>query len=211
MEEAWLRIVAWYGANTPPGTLRLPPGTTEEALQAAERRIGFKLPTDLRDFYRLHDGLSGKWLVHYGAFHSLAQLIAAWESHRKLEPLQRGRAEWIPVELCGAIRPAWWSTRRVLITNIGGTDGVMSDLDPAAGGTVGQLIEFNHEVGPRCVLAPSFTTWLQRIANGLEEGKFVCDPLGCEVVPRGYYERRESLGDWERRSAEPAAAPDPVT
>jgi hypothetical protein len=86
----------------------------------------------------------------------------------------------------------------------------MIDLDPAAGGVVGQLLEFDHEVGPRCVLAPSFTAWLQRIATGLEEGKFVCDPYGSEVVPRGYYERRESMSDWESRPADPIAAPDPT-
>jgi cell wall assembly regulator SMI1 len=201
MEEAWRRVVAWYVANTPPGTLLLPPGASEDAVRTAERQLGLKLPPDLRAFYRFNDGLGGKWLLHYGEFFSLAGLVDAWQAHRSLEQSQRAqmaRGGWVPVDLTGPIRPVWWSPRRIQITGIGGTDGLMTDLDPAAGGVSGQLIEFDHEVGPRRVLAPNFTAWLERIAAGLEADRFECDPFGSEVVPRGYYERRESLSDWER-------------
>jgi cell wall assembly regulator SMI1 len=211
VEDAWRRIVAWYEANTPPGTLLLPPGATETAIRSAERAMGLSLPSDLRAFYRLHDGLGGKWLLHYGEFFSLAKMLDGWEAHRHLERSQRtqiAKGGWVPLDLNGPIRPVWWSPRRVPVTWIGASDGVMADLDPAAGGDVGQLVEFLHEVGPRCVLATSFTAWLRRLAAGLEAGLFECDSYGDEVTPRGYYERRESLNDWERRLAEPGVAPD---
>jgi cell wall assembly regulator SMI1 len=76
--ESWRRIVAWYEANTPTGTLLLPPGASEGALAAAEAQLGFPLPDDLRSFYRLHDGLGGSWLLHYGEFLSLSALVMQW-------------------------------------------------------------------------------------------------------------------------------------
>lgn len=211
MEEAWRRIVEWYAANAPTGSLRLPAGASDSAIRSAERRIGFTLPPDLRAFYRLHDGLGEPGFLHYGSFQSLTQMVASWQAHLNFEQSQRARiasGEWAPTHMTGPIRSVWWSAKRALITNIGGTDGVMVDVDPAPGGAVGQLVEFDHELGPRCVLAPSFTNWLQRLAVGLEAGLFERDADGPEIAPCGYYERRESLNDWERRLAEAGTAAD---
>jgi len=189
----WGRIVAWYEANTPPGTLRLPPGIDEELIQVAEAEMGLRLPDDVRAFYRMHNGLDGSSLLHYGEFLSLEFLLG--EHSTTPRPGDLG-ADNAPHDLSGPIKPTWWSLMRVKIIDNSG-DGVMVDLDLAPGGTVGQVILFDHERGPRRVLAPSFAEWLARLARALEAGKLAWDPAGTQVAPPGYSEPGAYLNNWE--------------
>jgi cell wall assembly regulator SMI1 len=189
----WGRIVAWYEANTPPGTLRLPPGIDEDLIQVAEAEIGLRLPGDVRTFYRMHDGLDGSSLLHYGEFLSLEFLLG--EHSTTPRPGEPG-ADVAPHDLSGPIKPTWWSLMRAKIVDNSG-DGVMVDLDPAPGGTVGQIILFDHEMGPRRVLAPSFAEWLARLARALEAGKLAWHPVNTQVEPPGYSEPGGYLKNWE--------------
>ena len=60
----------------------------------------------------------------------------------------------------------------------------MLDLQPAEGGNAGQIIDFEGEVGPRTVLATSFSAWLAQPANELEQGKHVyIEDAGCVAPP----------------------------
>ena len=45
------------------------------------------------------------------------------------------------------------------------------DLDPGEGGVVGQVLEYDHEVGPIAILAPSVQLWLERLADEMEAGR----------------------------------------
>jgi cell wall assembly regulator SMI1 len=197
LAEDWRRIVAWYETNTPPDTLRLPPGATDEALDAAEAKLGLRLPDDLRWLYRLHDGLGGSWFLHYGEFLSLSFLVMQWGWYADMErtedpadPLYQTKA------ISGPIKPVWWSSQRLPVTDNSG-DHVMIDLDPAPGGTPGQVIRYDHEVGPTRVVAPSFAAWLDRIAAGLAAGKLIWQQQHGAVAPPGYWEPGGYLTDWE--------------
>jgi cell wall assembly regulator SMI1 len=196
MEVSWRRIVAWYEANTPPGTLCLPAGASQAAVGAAEAKLGLRLPDDLRSFYLRHDGLGGSWLLYFGEFLSLAGLVMQWEWYAEMErtadpadPLYQTKA------ISGPIKPVWWSSLRLPITDNSGNH-TMIDLDPPSGGAVGQVIEYDHEVGPTRVLAPSFATWLARIATALETGKLVWNDKHGQVAPPGYREPGGQLWDW---------------
>ena len=58
-------------------------------------------------------------------------------------------------------------------------DLICLDLDPPAGGAVGQVIEFLHADEDRTVLAPSLGAWLEGFAAGLEAGEYrVLDAAG---------------------------------
>jgi cell wall assembly regulator SMI1 len=202
LAENWGRIVAWYEVNTPSGTLRLPPGASPQALDAAEAKLGQRLPDDLRSFYRLHDGLGGSWLLHYGEFLSLDNLVMQWGWYADMErtedpadPLYQTKA------VSGPIKPVWWSSRRLPVTDNSG-DHTMIDLDPAPGGTVGQVITYDHEVGPMRVLAPSFSAWLALIAVALEAGKAIWQETHGAVGPPGYWEPGGYLTEWENTWAE---------
>src|SRR3954451_12503355 len=93
LAEDWDRVVAWHAANAPPGTLLLPPGATDGAIAAAEQQLSLELPEDLRDFYRMHDGLGGSWLLHHGEFLSLSDMVRSVERYcrwgREAEPMMR--------------------------------------------------------------------------------------------------------------------------
>jgi cell wall assembly regulator SMI1 len=208
LAESWRRIVAWYEAHTPPGTLRLPPDASDEALAAAEAKVGFRLPGDVRSFYRLHDGLGGSWLLHYGEFLSLGNLVMQWGWYAEMDrtqdpadPLYQTKA------ISGPIKPVWWSSRRLPVTDNSGNH-TMIDLDPAPGGAVGQVIIYDHEVGPTRVLAPSFAAWLVRIAAGLEAGELIWRQERGQVEPSGFSEPGGYLIDWESTWAGPGAAAD---
>ncbi len=47
------------------------------------------------------------------------------------------------------------------------------DLNPADGGTVGQIITMWHDDDARKLVAPSFRDWLKQYAEGLASGQFV--------------------------------------
>jgi cell wall assembly regulator SMI1 len=52
-------------------------------------------------------------------------------------------------------------------------DAVCADMDPAQGGTVGQLILYEHDFEERKVLYPSLLDWLRACADDLESGEYV--------------------------------------
>ena len=47
------------------------------------------------------------------------------------------------------------------------------DLEPAEGGTTGQIIRFWHDDSRRQVLATGFDSWLQQFADDLHSGKYI--------------------------------------
>lgn len=141
----------------------------------------------------MHDGLDGSFLLYYGEFLSLQFLLG--EHATTPRPGDPG-TDVAPHELTGPIKPTWWSLMRVKILDNSG-DGVMVDLDPAPGGSVGQLILFDHEMGPRRVIATTFTEWLDRIARALEAGRLAWDPVAEWVAPVGYNTPGTYHKDWE--------------
>jgi cell wall assembly regulator SMI1 len=169
--ESWKRIAAWYGVNTPPGTLRPPPGAAEGLLRETEAKLGTRLPEDVREFYRLHDGLGGSWLLHHGELLSLAGVLRQWEMYcewQRKDGYGIG-PDWEPQQLSGPIKPVWWNPRRIHLTDNSGNHRTL-DLDPLPGGRLGQILWHDHEVGPVEVLAPSFAAWLSGMADELEAG-----------------------------------------
>ena len=64
-------------------------------------------------------------------------------------------------------------------------DAVMADFDPPEDGQLGQIIEFDHEVGPREVLAANFGEWLNAIADRLEKGDYIYYGEEDTVAPPG--------------------------
>ena len=53
----------------------------------------------------------------------------------------------------------------------GGGDLICVDLDPDEGGVVGQVLEYDHELGPIAVLAPSVQAWLEHLVDKMEAGR----------------------------------------
>ena len=188
LERDWRRIADWYAANTPSG-LPLARGASESRIAAWEQTLGLSLPADLRESYRLHNGTGGVFLLYFGELMTLDGVERMW---RRYGDWQRDNGygvgdDWV-TQAEGPIKPFWWSPARVPLTDNGGGDPVFLDLDPAKGGRRGQLIKYNHEVGPQFVLARSFAGWLGEIADGLEAGRFVYNVEAETVAPPGMYD-----------------------
>ncbi len=209
--RSWSRILAWYDAHTPAGTLRLCPGATEQEITELEALVGTRLPDDFRESYSLANGTCRGWLLYHGSLLPLTGIMAAWQTYRQWQ------AEWgygtgpefQPRQLqCAEIKPVWWTPLRLPLTDNGGGDHDMLDLDPAPGGTRGQIIHMSHEVGPTELLVrprrradqPSLwgeaqetdstaaprtgmAGWLAQIADELESGVHAYSESSMMVCP----------------------------
>jgi cell wall assembly regulator SMI1 len=187
--SVWARIEAWHLENTPRGTLSFAAGAGEEEIRAFEREVGFRLPEDLRASFALHNGSEDTFLLDHGPLLPLAEVLRQRDQYRQWQEQEGwGRSEAYATEVVGgAIKPAWWNPLRLPLTDNSG-DHIIADFDPSEGGCPGQIIEHDHEVGPRGVLAPSFGEWLAAIAEGLEAGKYVYHEEEQTVAPPGTYD-----------------------
>jgi cell wall assembly regulator SMI1/predicted DNA-binding WGR domain protein len=171
IREDWKRIADFASENFPEGVFRLAEGATQEQIDAAEAILGFSLPDDVRESYRVHNGSLETSFAIIGELSSI-EVVARDFAQRRSWPTDG----WgTPDEIQGPIRPVWWDTSRVQLTESGSGDGLTIDLDPAEGGTWGQVIHHDHEVGPRRVYAPSWGALLKRIADDAEADKIVYD------------------------------------
>ncbi len=172
--DLWQRIDQWLATHAPRILEELKPGASEVDLVEAEATLGFALPEDFKASYRIHNGggtslvglLEGmteglsplKWLSAHEASNEPADFVANPE--RKHQPVQ-------PVMW----HPGWL----VFATNAGGSSfgsDLCLDLAPAAGGQVGQVIEWEQGVGPTLVIAPSFEALLTQWADWLTADVF---------------------------------------
>jgi cell wall assembly regulator SMI1 len=172
MKELWDRVIAWYKGNAPPEFFPLADsGATEDELQFTESILGQRFPSDLRATYSLFNGSKDENAVYRNYYlMSLTELIDYWKIQCKVK-YQNLQA----YDVTGPIKKVFWNPRWIRFTDSGAGDGLCVDLDPAAGGVVGQIIVFSHEVGPLNVIAPSFRSWLAGYAADLEAGKYFWD------------------------------------
>jgi cell wall assembly regulator SMI1 len=188
LERDWQRIAKWYKDNTSSG-MSLAKGATTKRIATLEKALGHALPTDVRESYLLHNGTGGQFLLHFGELMTLDAIEKMWRRYGEWQQKNNyGIGDDWETHAKGPIKPYWWSPARIPLTDNGGGDHVFLDLDPGKGGQLGQLIKYNHEVGPEFVLAKSLSRWLADIADGLEKGKYVYVEEEDTVAPPGMYD-----------------------
>jgi cell wall assembly regulator SMI1 len=57
------------------------------------------------------------------------------------------------------------------------------DLEPAGGGTIGQIITMSYYTVDRKIIATSFRTWLIQYADSLEAGKYIFSDQYNWILP----------------------------
>src|SRR5262245_42248200 len=161
MKAVWKRIHTWLAANAPEGYGDLRPGASAEAIQAAEKAMGLKLPADVKASYRVHDGQSNEPGLIGGegwCLLPLQQMVAWWR--KWCEQSQRFR-ECVPV--------AWG----------GAGDYIFMDRGPATASRGSIIVRRSDTNGPDPV-ASSFRSWLEEFAEKLEDGEFAySEDEGC--------------------------------
>lgn len=160
-------------------TIALNPPPTEDEILAAEKALSIeRFPEDFRCSLKRHNGQKeGPTLLGIGYLLPLHEIVDNWGAWKGLlddgtfadndDYLSRAGAVLVPV------KANWWNPCWIPITHDGGGDHDCLDLDPAAGGAVGQIIEMWHDDDTRPLNASSFEAWLSACAEDLEQGRLV--------------------------------------
>jgi cell wall assembly regulator SMI1 len=194
----WQRIEHWLQAFAPQVWAGLNPGIAEGAIQQEEAVIGVPLPEDFKASYRLHDGSRSVDSLTGGFnFSPLHNVVSGNEESYVHGLLQDPSwAENEPEYLADLLHPPLliqpvWRHPLWLTFAIDGGDGEWClDLAPARDGQVGQIITWDHEVGPERVLFPSFAALLSTYADGLEAGLFLGGPPQFPIEQLTHLEAR---------------------
>jgi len=175
--QNWAAIVEWVKQNAPRIASDLQHrGATNAEIDAVEKRLGVQFPDALRDLYRLCAGGEGSDL-----FPSLEEEDMGFG----LIPIEDITSCWGGEEDYGVgpedvttepgIRAAYWDKSWIPFADNGGGDYFCVDMNPAEGGTAGQVIYWGHEELTRQMVAPSLTALVQQLAQGLASGKYTYD------------------------------------
>jgi len=180
VRDVWKRIEAAMRAMALDRFLPLPAGAPADTIAAVEERLGFRLPTEVRESYAVHDGTGGAHgdgadILPHAAFGligvpmlSLDEALQTWEMWMGWR--DGGSFDDSRARPQGPVRAEWWSPRWFPVTWDGGGDHLCIDMDPAPGGVVGQVIYVGHEVGPMGVVVTSWRAFLEGFASDLEAG-----------------------------------------
>lgn len=173
MRDAWTRIERWLEAHAPEPRGILNPGASEEEIAALEREVGLRLPDDVRESLRIHDGQApdAPGLINACELLSTARIAGEWRAWKEL--LDGGDFDDAESDPAPGIRGDWWNAAWIPLTHDFGGNHDCLDLDPAPGGRAGQIISMWHDDAERRVLAGSFREWLSAFADGLENGDYV--------------------------------------
>lgn len=131
----------------------LRPGADPALLDSAEKQLGYALPADVRDLYLLHDGqdASGSNFFFGYPFNPLAEAVGNWEIKRTLDASQ---------------------ARKFPIASWQGADELIVDMDPAPGGSVGQVTLGGYDNDPpELPYAPSLREFLARMLELVDLGE----------------------------------------
>jgi len=194
---SWTRIDAWLDANAPQVMATLQPGASDEQLADCESKIGQPLPADVKESFRIHDGQVDD--TEYGVMDVPAAGLMPFvgrsylgEPSYELLPLERLVKDWKMLsginfggrkgEPDPGIRDEWYHPGWLPISTNGGGDYFCVDVAPTALGTVGQVITTNHDNRKRRLVAPSFTAYLEQLADGLENGAIYLEEDGSSFI-----------------------------
>ena len=177
MKCIWDRIHVWLAANAPEVLASLRPGATDEQIRAAEREMGVTLPEDVKACYRIHDGQGNvrySWppgFLYGFEWYSLESIVFQWRQMKDF--IDGGIPDDWRKEPVGPVRDDWYHLAWIPLTGSVSGDYYCSDLSPMPGGNIGQIIPWWHNAVCCSVQAPTFTQWLERVADELEAGVWV--------------------------------------
>ena len=173
MERLWHKYRQWLGVHFKEGIDALNVGASEEQLSQLEASIGKKLPNDYRDWLKIHNGQADDsvGLLYSNEFLSTSRLVSEWQVMNQL--LDDGKfSHTSESEPADAIKPDWWNNNWLPISSDGNGNLVCIDLSPGAKGTLGQIIDFDHETVHRTLLAKSFREYISNYLHDLESERY---------------------------------------
>lgn len=159
--------------------LSLNKGADEADFAELEKELGYALPEDFKELYRIADGgaayegvLAGEeWL----SVERIIEEYGTWKGLYEGGMLEEddGTPFGCTPEDAGIKSDFCWNPKWIPLTADGGGNGKMIDLDPTGNGTVGQIIQMWHDDSAYSKEAESLYDFFARYAQDLEDGKYV--------------------------------------
>ncbi len=172
MQTHWTQFEAWLAEHWPEGLAGLNPPATDQEIADLEQALGVVLPPDYVACLKVHNGQRADF---YGGmfdgqeFLSTAGVLAQWKVWKGL----LGEFVGLTSEPGPGIKDDWYNPAWIPFTHNGGGDHLCLDLDPAEGGTRGQIITMWHDAGERDLCAPSFAAWFSAYVDAVLQGQYV--------------------------------------
>ncbi len=171
--SAMERYKQWCNANNKEGYLKqLNPPVSLTEISETETKIKMKIPAELRAFLLIHNG--GVFFGDRLTLLSAKQIADAWEFLEDDTDADDNNA--IPSK---GVKKLWWNKKWIPVEEDPSSNHVVVDMDPADGGHVGQMVQYDHAAGDRYVVAPDFETWL----SGYLEALFAKHAAGKLSLP----------------------------
>jgi cell wall assembly regulator SMI1 len=174
--DSWRRLETWFGAHAADLLKELEPGVSQKELAAAEKKLGYALPPDLKASLAIHDGDDEAGVI--GGWSLLAVRAIVSEATMMRGLLEKGTFSKARSDPHPRISSAWWSVGWIPLASSGSGDLFCLDQDPGPKGKPGQIILFRHDDGQRLLIAESLRDWLAAIARDLEAGVYEYLPEG---------------------------------
>lgn len=157
-------------------------GADEADFARLEAVLGYALPDDFKQLYRVANGeiegsngllMSEEWL----SIERIIDEYGVWKAlyDKGIFVSAEGQDQGCQPEDAGIKADYWWNPRWIPITSDGTGNNKMIDLDPAPAGRAGQIIQMWHDDPGRSQEAESLYALLDRFARDLEAGLYVLD------------------------------------
>ena len=183
LSASWQRIEAYLGAHAPNVFTTLAPPATASQIATVEAAIGRELPADLAWSLRIHNGQGDRsqlWsFTDCGQLLSCDGIVEMWRMTESVQAEEAGRP--LPVPDVAYTPPVWWKSTLIPFTFHEG-DMLCADTDFDLGQARGQIVMHVHDVGLSEPLAPSFSAWLEIVAEKLDAGALVVDARGYSYL-----------------------------
>ena len=183
MTEVFASIREYYREHHPSIEMSLRPGADEETILALENGIGFELPVEFKELYRLADGqeeVNHPFFPDGYDFMPIEFILSTWKMHNQIND-ESDPPTRLPV---GPVRDDWWQSEWIPFASMISGDFLCIDLAPGPGGSTGQVIEFIHDSPSRDRLSVNLTDFLGDLDEGLRNGSYRMDPKIGIIVSR---------------------------
>ncbi|STZ63261.1 SMI1 / KNR4 family [Moraxella lacunata] len=155
-------------------------GATDDDFAKLEKVLGFELPNDFKEIYRIHNGSYNLGVFVDESWFSIDDIIIEYQI-------------WIDLYNNGDFKDGdgdcgcspehneikadfWFNPKWIPLTGNGCGDSKMIDLDPSETGTVGQIIQMWHDEPSRTLEAVSLKVLFEQFATDLENDEYIIHP-----------------------------------
>lgn len=165
--QSWACLDAWLASmpDAIPGGFNAP--ATDDEIVVLEGAVGAKLPEDFIASWKIHGGQADQDGVCFEgeSLLDIKGILSEWTCWRDL--VVDGEFDGMTSDPDAGVKDAWYNLAWIPFTRNGMGDCLCIDLDPAPGGTVGQVIRMWHDDDRRERVAASFEEWLCRMVTDI--------------------------------------------